>query len=62
MGEQLYRRALEHAHGQGATTIETVVLASNEDGLGFAEAHGFVEFDRYVLPGDTVAYIDLRLA
>ncbi len=60
-GEQLYRRALERARAVGATVVETVVLASNEDGLRFAEAHGFVEFDRYVLPGDTVAYVDLRL-
>jgi len=61
-GEQLYQRALEHARALGATTIETVVLASNEDGLRFAEAHGFVEIDRYVLPGDTIAFVDLRLA
>ncbi|MFF0413376.1 GNAT family N-acetyltransferase [Kitasatospora sp. NPDC004745] len=60
-GEQLYQRALEHARALGATTIETVVLASNEDGLRFAEAHGFGEIDRYVLPGDTIAYVDLRL-
>jgi ribosomal protein S18 acetylase RimI-like enzyme len=61
-GERLYQRGLEHAHALGATDIETVVLASNEGGLRFAEAHGFVEIDRYVLPGDTTAYIDLRLA
>jgi GNAT superfamily N-acetyltransferase len=61
-GEQLYRRGLEQAHALGATVIETVVLASNEDGLHFAETHGFVETDRYVLPGDTVPYVDLRLA
>ncbi|PYC83198.1 GNAT family N-acetyltransferase [Streptomyces tateyamensis] len=61
-GEQLYQRALERARALGATTIETVVLASNEDGLRFAETHGFVEIDRYVLPGDTIAYVDLRLA
>ncbi|MEU6216518.1 GNAT family N-acetyltransferase [Streptomyces sp. NPDC047022] len=60
-GAQLYQRGLERAHALGATVIETVVLASNEDGLRFAAAHGFVEIDRYVLPGDTIAYIDLRL-
>lgn len=60
-GEQLYQRALEQARTLGATVIETVVLAANEDGLRFAEAHGFVEVDRYVLPGDTIAYVDLRL-
>ncbi len=61
-GEQLYRRGLERAHALGATAVETVVLATNDDGLRFAEAHGFVEIERYVLPGDTIAYIDLRLA
>jgi GNAT superfamily N-acetyltransferase len=61
-GGRLYRRGLEHARGLGATVIETVVLASNEDGLRFAEAGGFREVDRYVLPGDTIAYVDLRLA
>ncbi|WP_042389629.1 GNAT family N-acetyltransferase [Streptacidiphilus melanogenes] len=61
-GEQLYQRAVERARALGATVVETVVLASNEDGLRFAESHGFVEIDRYVLPGDTIAYVDLRLA
>ncbi|MFE0459478.1 GNAT family N-acetyltransferase [Kitasatospora sp. NPDC058965] len=62
LGEQLYRRGLARARECGATVVETVVLVSNEDGLRFAERHGFVEFDRYALPGDTVAYADLRLA
>ena len=60
-GQELYARGLEFARALGATTIETVVLASNLDGLRFAESRGFVEIDRYVLPGDTVAFIDLRL-
>jgi len=42
--------------------IETVVLASNEDGLAFALARGFVEIDRYLLEGDTIPFVDLRLA
>ena len=42
--------------------IETVVLASNEEGLAFALAHGFVEVDRYLLDGDTIPFVDLRLA
>jgi hypothetical protein len=42
--------------------IETVVLASNEDGLSFAARHGFVEFDRYVLDGETATYVGLYLA
>ncbi|WP_035839202.1 GNAT family N-acetyltransferase [Kitasatospora azatica] len=61
LGEQLYQRGLEHARALGATVIETVVLATNEDGLRFAHARGFTEFDRYILPGDTIAYVDLRL-
>ncbi|HLL34541.1 MAG TPA: GNAT family N-acetyltransferase [Streptomyces sp.] len=60
-GEQLYARGLERARELGAEVIETVVLASNEDGLGFAEKHGFVETERYLLPGDTIPWIDLRL-
>jgi hypothetical protein len=42
--------------------IETVVLTSNEDGLRFALRHGFVEIERYVLPGATIPYVHLRLA
>jgi GNAT superfamily N-acetyltransferase len=61
-GEQLYRRAVEHARAWGASTIETVVLASNVEGLRFAVRHGFAETERYVLPGDTVPFIELRLA
>ena len=41
--------------------IETVVLASNEDGLAFAGKHGFVEVERYLLPGDTIPFVSLRL-
>jgi GNAT superfamily N-acetyltransferase len=60
-GEQLYERSLDRARGQGAQVIETVVLSSNEDGLRFALRHGFVETERYLLPGDTIPWIDLRL-
>jgi hypothetical protein len=42
--------------------IETVILTSNADGLRFAQAHGFVEVERYVLPGETVPWITLRLS
>jgi hypothetical protein len=41
--------------------IETVVLAANEDGLRFARRHGFAEIERYVLPGETTEWVDLRL-
>jgi ribosomal protein S18 acetylase RimI-like enzyme len=61
-GEQLYRRAVTTALELGAHEIDTVVLASNEEGLRFAERHGFAETERYVLPGDTIAFVDLRLA
>jgi hypothetical protein len=45
----------------GAGRIETVVLASNADGLASAAAHGFVEHDRYILDGDIVPFVDLHL-
>ncbi|MEU8677294.1 GNAT family N-acetyltransferase [Streptomyces sp. NPDC048560] len=60
-GTELYERALKRARTLGAQVIETVVLASNTDGLRFALSHGFVETERYVLPGDTVHWITLRL-
>ncbi|MEV1316356.1 GNAT family N-acetyltransferase [Micromonospora arborensis] len=61
-GEQIYQRGLARARDLGAQVIDTVVLASNDDGLRFARQHGFVEIERYVLPGDTVPFVDLRLA
>lgn len=61
-GEELYARGLDRARQLGADLIETVVLSSNEDGLRFALKHGFVETERYLLPGDTVPWIDLRLS
>ncbi|MEU5346513.1 MULTISPECIES: GNAT family N-acetyltransferase [unclassified Streptomyces] len=62
LGEQLYVRGLAKARELGARRIETVVLAANTEGLRFAERHGFVEFDRYTLPGESALWIDLRLA
>lgn len=56
-GTALYENGLAHARVLGAKAIETVVLATNEDGVRFAEAHGFTETERYVLDGET----DLRL-
>ncbi|MCM1970634.1 GNAT family N-acetyltransferase [Streptomyces sp. NBC_00193] len=61
-GRELYSYALAQARSLGAEVIETVVLASNPEGLSFAHRAGFIEFDRYVLPGDTVPFVDLRLA
>ncbi|MEV6017200.1 MULTISPECIES: GNAT family N-acetyltransferase [unclassified Streptomyces] len=60
-GEELYARGLEQARASGARVIETVVLAANEDGLRFARRHGFTETERYVLPGETAEWVDLRL-
>ncbi|MFF6984417.1 GNAT family N-acetyltransferase [Streptomyces sp. NPDC008343] len=61
-GEELYARGLNRARELGAKVIETVVLSANEDGLRFALKHGFVETERYLLPGDTIPWIDLRLS
>jgi GNAT superfamily N-acetyltransferase len=60
-GEQFYLAELPHARAL-ADSVETVVLESNQDGLRFALAHGFVETERYLLPGDTIPFITLRSA
>lgn len=60
-GGEIYARGLARARELGAGVIETVVLESNPDGLRFAQRHGFVEIERYLLPGDSVPFIDLRL-
>ena len=62
LGSEYLTAMLAEARGMGARRIETVVLASNEDGLAFAGRHGFVESDRYVLDGETEAYVDFYLA
>ncbi|MEU7029019.1 GNAT family N-acetyltransferase [Streptomyces sp. SBR177] len=61
-GTALYERGLAHARTLSDAGVETVVLASNEEGLAFALARGFVETERYLLPGDTVPFVTLRLA
>lgn len=62
LGTRLYQRALGQARALDAQVIETVVLASNPDGLRFAKQHGFTEVERYLLREDnTVPWIDLRL-
>ncbi|MFF8414274.1 GNAT family N-acetyltransferase [Streptomyces omiyaensis] len=60
-GTALYERGLAHARTLGGAGVETVVLASNEEGLRFALARGFTEVERYVLPGDTIPFVTLRL-
>ncbi|TDO45945.1 acetyltransferase (GNAT) family protein [Kribbella sp. VKM Ac-2527] len=61
-GEQLYRRGLAKAEEVEAEAVETIILASNLEGLEFAQRRGFVEIERYVLPGDTIPFITLRLS
>ncbi|GAA4574331.1 GNAT family N-acetyltransferase [Planotetraspora kaengkrachanensis] len=60
-GGELYEREMAHARTSGARTIETVVLASNVDGLRFALSHGFVEVSRHLPPDDDDPFITLRL-
>jgi ribosomal protein S18 acetylase RimI-like enzyme len=60
-GAQLYASGLARAREFDAPAIETIVLASNTDGLRFAEAQGFTEVERYLLDGDTIPYVTLRL-
>ncbi|WP_327671504.1 MULTISPECIES: GNAT family N-acetyltransferase [unclassified Streptomyces] len=60
-GAELYEHALAQAREHGAEAIETVVLTSNRDGLRFAQQRGFVVIEEYVLPGETIPWIDLRL-
>ncbi|TQJ12074.1 GNAT family N-acetyltransferase [Kribbella jejuensis] len=54
--EHCLRRGLEFAD-----RIETHILSSNVDGLRFATARGFVEVETYLLPGDTIPFVELRL-
>ena len=62
IGTALYERGLEVAREWADDRpVETVVLASNVDGLAFALARGFVEVERYTLPGATVPYVALEL-
>ncbi|MDX6250531.1 MAG: hypothetical protein QOF10_3891 [Kribbellaceae bacterium] len=60
-GKALYERCLVRAQAFEAPAIETIILASNVDGLRFAEARGFVQLETYLLPGDTIPFVTLRL-
>ena len=60
-GSELYVGELAAA-SELSDGVETIVLESNQDGVRFAGKQGFVEFERYVLPGDTIPFITLRLA
>jgi GNAT superfamily N-acetyltransferase len=62
IGTALFQRGVEAARSWAdERPVETVVLASNEDGLTFALARGFVEVERYTLPGATIPYVALEL-
>lgn len=61
LGAAYFEHQLGVARDLGARRIETVVLLSNQDGLEFARAHGFVEHDRYVLDGQAIPFVDLHL-
>ena len=62
LGSRYLGHALDVAVALGAQTVQTIVLESNADGLAFAQRRGFVETERYVLDGDTVAYVHLERA
>jgi GNAT superfamily N-acetyltransferase len=61
LGSAYLEHELSQARALEPRSIETVVLASNADGLAFASARGFVEVDRYLLDGDAIPFVDLRL-
>ncbi|MEU3693950.1 hypothetical protein [Streptomyces narbonensis] len=59
--ERAGRNRLDVAYlGEVAVGCSTV-RPPDEEGLRFAPARGFVEVERYVLPGDTVPFVTLRL-
>jgi GNAT superfamily N-acetyltransferase len=61
LGSAYLTHELAEARALRPEHIETVVLASNGEGHAFALAHGFVEVDRYLLDGDTIPFVHLRL-
>jgi GNAT superfamily N-acetyltransferase len=61
-GAAIYASALDRVPAAERSAVETIVLASNVEGLRFAERLGFVEFERYLLPGDTIEFVTLRMS
>ena len=59
LGSEYLVHALAQARDLDAVDIQTIVLASNTEGLAFALHRGFVETERYYLPGATIPYIHL---
>ena len=62
IGERLHARGLDLARDLGASAVETVVLSSSDEGLRFARKHGYVETGRYLLQGESIPWVDLRLS
>jgi GNAT superfamily N-acetyltransferase len=62
LGAHYLDHALAAAAEMGADLVQTVVLESNADGLEFALRRGFVETQRYVLDGESLAYVHLARA
>jgi GNAT superfamily N-acetyltransferase len=60
-GGRLYLEAMKVARDLGGAALETIVLASNLDGMRFALSHGFVEVSRYRLPESEEPFVTLRL-
>ncbi|MEU8222007.1 GNAT family N-acetyltransferase [Kribbella sp. NPDC048915] len=60
-GTAIYEHCLRRGRKLG-DGIETHILSSNTDGVRFAKAHGFVEVETYLLPGDTIPFLHLRLS
>jgi GNAT superfamily N-acetyltransferase len=60
IGSAYLDHAMATARGLDADRVQTIVLESNVDGLDFALHRGFVETERYVLDGDTLAYVHLQ--
>ena len=60
-GGRLYLEAMKVARDLGGALLETIVLASNLDGMRFALSHGFVEVSRYRLPESEEPFVTLRL-
>jgi len=61
-GETLYQHSLARGRELNGKGTETHILATNQEGVRFAKAHGFTEVETYLLPGDTIPFIELRLA
>ena len=59
-GSEYLQAMLDRARELGAQGIATVVVAANNEGLHFAERHGFAETERYTV--DDAEYVHLSLS